>query len=329
MRTDRCDSDFRSQTQIDEVKRYRKFDYLAPSVVGARAPASVHLTRYSSALEVLQATTERRGVIVLDPEPLRKHRLDLFERKLHDLTYDNVAVALLQIEPDGAIQNNSNVAVLGVTMSFRAHPLDAHLPSSPDAHLFPRPAATRTPKPNAVSENKSSKIGGPSSRLMREEIIKWLSDPRFTHALTLNLNRADCTLRTAKALFGIFCRDVDRMMLGKKRVERVHTCQRLEAIAFPEHLETNLHLHIMANFARRYWSGHSITEEQEAELARIWRRVTKGSGTSEIKLTRDAGWARYATKEMHHPDHDYIHSADFHSDRYVVYSLPALDDLAP
>lgn len=212
-------------------------------------------------------------------------------------------------------------------MSLYSCSLDAYLPPSSDVHLSPHPAAKSAPNAKLVSDKQLPKMPGSVSRLMREEVIKWLSDRRFTHALTLNINRADCTLRTARNLFGIFCRDVDRMMLGKRRVERVHTCQRLEAIAFPEHLESNLHLHVVANFARRYWSGHSITEEQEAELARIWHRVTKGSGTSEIKLTRDAGWARYVTKEMHHPGHDYIHSADFHSDRYVVYSLPALDGL--
>lgn len=214
-------------------------------------------------------------------------------------------------------------------MSPPVVPIDALTLPLPEIRRLSHAAALSVETPKVIPDNQSPKIGGSRSRLMREEIIQWLSDPRFTHALTLNINRVDCTLRTAKAFFSTFCRDVDRMMLGKKRVERVHTCQRLEAIAFPEHLETNLHLHVVANFARRYWGGHSITEEQETELARIWRRVTKGSGTSDIKLTRDAGWARYLTKEMHRPGHDYFLSADFHSDRYVVFSLPALDGLTP
>lgn len=102
---------------------------------------------------------------------------------------------------------------------------------------------------------------------------------------------------------------------------------RLEAVAFPEHVESNLHLHVVANFARRYWGGRAISHEQESELSCIWHRVTKGSGTSVIKLAQNAGWARYVTKEWFRSDHDYIHSADFHSDRYVVYPVPALDGL--
>ncbi|MHA6719686.1 hypothetical protein ACX40Y_09550 [Sphingomonas sp. RS6] len=276
---------------------------------------------------MLQAAAKRRRVRFGNSKALHEHGLDLFKRKLHDLTYDNVAVCILQDSACIAIGNNGNVAVNGARMSLNLLGLDALSSSSPGTRRCPSIDSTSAPIPKPSLRKPSPAKRQSNPLLTREDMINWLSDSRFTHALTLNFNRVDCSLRTARKLFGIFCRDVDRMMLGRRRVERLHTCERFEAIAFPEHLESNLHLHVVANFARRYWGGRSITEEQLAELAPIWRRVTRGSGTSEIKLARDAGWARYVTKEMHRPGHEYILSADFHSDRYVVLSLPALDDL--
>lgn len=164
---------------------------------------------------------------------------------------------------------------------------------------------------------------------MRSELIDWLSQPQFTHALTLNINRQQtASLPTARRLFSAFCLEVDRWRTGKRRPHRLPTCMRFEAVAFAEHLDTNLHLHVAANFHPRHWGGRRFTDEDGRTLATLWRRVTKGSGTSEIASTRDGGWARYITKEWYRPGHDYMHSADFHDARYVVYSLPALDDLA-
>ena len=162
-------------------------------------------------------------------------------------------------------------------MTYHRCQLDSrHIASSDAARgVGPTAVARLTPK---LGLGQGPVIAEPSARRLREEVIKWVSNPRFTHALTLNINRAECTLRTAGGLFGRFCKEVDRMMLGKRRVERVPTICRLEAIAFPEHRESNLHLHVVANFARRYWGGHAITEEQQVELSRIWHRVRRQFG---------------------------------------------------
>lgn len=83
-------------------------------------------------------------------------------------------------------------------------------------------------------------------------MIKWASNGRFSHAITLNANRDALSLASMRKLFGQFCLAVDRLRTGKHRVSRLRTSERFEAIAFPEHLESNLHLHVVANFDRRY-----------------------------------------------------------------------------
>lgn len=187
--------------------------------------------------------------------------------------------------------------------------------------LFWRSSLLITPEP--FSTNLT-----PNRARQREAIIKWLSQPQYTHAITLNLNKGDASLGYARRSFGLFCHGVDRLMTGKRRVERLPSCLRFEAVAFSEHLETNLHLHVIANFHRRSWGGRPFTANHEASVCDIWREASNGLGTCHIKPAHDAGWARYITKEWYRPNHDFIHSWDFHPNESVVYYLPALDAVA-
>ena len=159
----------------------------------------------------------------------------------------------------------------------------------------------------------------------REAMMGWLSQVQFTHAITLAFNRERANLGMARRMFGEFCLGVDRLLTGKRRVGRLSSCERFEAIALPEHVESNLHLHVAANFHPRHWGGRHLTEGQESKLAAIWLAITKGSGDFDIRPARDGGWARYITKEWFRPDHDYLHSADFHPNDSVVSSIPALE----
>lgn len=119
-------------------------------------------------------------------------------------------------------------------------------------------------------------------------MIEWASTRRFTHAITLNADRESLSLASIRKMFGQFCHQVDRLRTGKHRVARLRTWERFEAIAFPEHLESNLHLHIAANFDRRYWGGRSLSGQDDIALGRIWSRVTKGSGSIEIREMKTA-----------------------------------------
>lgn len=166
-------------------------------------------------------------------------------------------------------------------------------------------------------------------------MIDWCSASRFSHAITLNANRDGLSLASIKKMFGHFCLEVDRLRTGKHRVSQLHTSDRFEAIAFPEHLESNLHLHVAANFDRRYWGGRSLSEHDKFELSRIWSRITKGSGSIEVVEMKTADdrrrWGRYITKDVRACDHPYFLAADFHpSDRVVECPLlrKALDQLA-
>lgn len=164
----------------------------------------------------------------------------------------------------------------------------------------------------------------------RSELAAWASAPRFTHAVTLNPNRKEVSLTHLRQMFGKFCLEVDRLKLGKQRVDRTPTWERFEAIAFAEHLETNAHLHAACNFDRRYWAGRQMDEEMEHRLVAIWNDITKGSGQIDIQPAYSAGWARYITKELHRDNPNFFLAADFHPEERVVdYTLDrALEALA-
>lgn len=156
----------------------------------------------------------------------------------------------------------------------------------------------------------------------RLDLIKWVADHRFTHAITLNPNRNELSIANLRRMFGQFCLEVDRIKLGKRRVDRVPTWARFKAIAFAEHLETNAHLHAACNFDRGHWSGRQMDEELENRLKAAWDLITKGSGQLDIQPINNAGWAHYITKELYRAPRDYFLAADFHpNDRVVDYRL--------
>ena len=164
----------------------------------------------------------------------------------------------------------------------------------------------------------------------RRAAIDWASETRYTHAITLNPNRKELSLENLRQMFGQFCLGVDRMMTGKRRASNLYSYERFDAIAFPEHIESNIHLHVAANFAPRYWGARQIGDAEYEELDRIWTAVTAGSGSTDIQLARDAGWAKYSAKEMYRVDHEYFLTSDFHRDDRVVNSdlEKALDELS-
>lgn len=151
-----------------------------------------------------------------------------------------------------------------------------------------------------------------SPRIRREALVEWCARPEFTHALSLAPNRKNISPELLLQMFGTFCREVDRFMLGGKHIHRRFTNERFHALAFPEMLDGNPHLHCVANFARTHWQ-HRLDKPWPDELPNIWRRVTRGSGQIFLREKDDAGWGRYITKEAYRPGHDFFLAADFHS----------------
>lgn len=151
-----------------------------------------------------------------------------------------------------------------------------------------------------------------SPRIRRDALIEWCGRPEFTHALTLAPNRRNITFDMLASMFGAFCLEVDRLMIGTKHVHRRPTWERFQAIAFPEMLEGNPHLHCVANFSRLHWQSR-LDKAWEDALPGIWERVTREAGELDLQPKRGVHWERYITKEALRPGHDFLLAADFHN----------------
>ncbi|HXH51962.1 MAG TPA: hypothetical protein VNH53_00835 [Sphingomicrobium sp.] len=155
-------------------------------------------------------------------------------------------------------------------------------------------------------------------------MIEWCRRPEFTHALTLAPNRRNITPDMLAKMFGAFCREVDRLMFGTKHAHRRPTWERFQAIAFPEMLEGNPHLHCVANFSRLHWQSR-LDRTWQQELPVIWHRLTRKAGDLDLQEKWGAGWERYITKEAYRPRHDFLLAADFHNiDRVEDKALKAI-----
>lgn len=164
----------------------------------------------------------------------------------------------------------------------------------------------------------STPTASPMSRtIRRESLIEWMSRPEYTHALTLAPNRDNLSPHLLRSMLGAFCLEVDKFMLGVREVHRRYSWERLALIAMPEKLDTNPHLHCVANFSRTHWQ-HGLDKPWENELSPIWRRVTRGSGELVIEPNTGRRIAEYITKEALRHDHDYYLSQDFHPDRRIA-----------
>lgn len=158
---------------------------------------------------------------------------------------------------------------------------------------------------------------GENPHQLREGIIEFARGRSYTHAITLNANQGDIGFDGVERLFKRFCYVVDRYAHQRLRVEKLLSHQRFEAIAFPEHLESNAHLHICAKLSSDFL-GHDFDIKDQREIDRLWRETTGGSGSTLFREITDDGWMRYITKEHQRPDHQYILSSDFHSNDKMV-----------
>jgi hypothetical protein len=114
-------------------------------------------------------------------------------------------------------------------------------------------------------------------------------------------------------MFSRLCLEADRYFLDAKHVHLRNSHNRLNMLVMPEKIDTNPHLHGVANFSREFL-GDRFHHPWEWKLEQIWHEVTEGSGTMRIQIDPDRGAAIYATKEALRRDHDYLHSWFFHRD---------------
>lgn len=176
------------------------------------------------------------------------------------------------------------------------------------------PVALRdTRPPAALTANVVSMPSSFTSYRIRYSLIRWLVDERCTHALTLNVNR-DITFPKLSKMFGEFCLEVDRLRNAKKRVAVLPASDRVFAVAFPEHMTTNPHLHLAMRLDG-WWRG-PVDAGAEKKLWRAWRRITSGAGSMRLDVMDDPfGWGQYVTKDFAATGGQYLLSHDYHHGR--------------
>lgn len=143
-------------------------------------------------------------------------------------------------------------------------------------------------------------------RQERFNLVNWMADYGYTHALTLNTDR-ELSAPRVESIFSTFCHKFDRRILGTRNVKRLPTELRLRAIAFPENLGTNAHLHVSADFS------HAVkvlgSEARLVPTVRTeWLRATRGAGSIHLVGEPNWGWGKYCTKKF---NGIYFLSADF------------------
>lgn len=147
---------------------------------------------------------------------------------------------------------------------------------------------------------------------MRAGLAEFLGQDQFSHAITLNPNRGNLHPGRLEEFFKAFCMEMDRLKHGQRRVHRLPTAERFNAIGFPEKLLSNAHIHLAADL--RFTAARGMSDNEiEASVDTIWSKLTKGSGTVSVMPIRDAGWAWYITKEAPRRDHVYFIAATYHA----------------
>lgn len=151
---------------------------------------------------------------------------------------------------------------------------------------------------------------GASAPQLRSELCAWINDQEFTHALTLNSDR-ELSARRISGIFGTFCLKVDRAVLGRN-AQSILSEHRFRAVAFPENLQTNAHLHVAADLAELRAQCENRPGSMDETLRRLWLQSTRGAGSIDIKEIRGVGWSSYMSKGFTRLDSLYFHSSQYH-----------------
>lgn len=132
-------------------------------------------------------------------------------------------------------------------------------------------------------------------RRERASIINWVNSDSYTHAITLNTDR-ELSIGNLSKIFSGFCHQFDKRVHRIRNMRRFPVDRRLHAIAFPENLATNAHLHGLADFTPALdVLGNEACLKQV--VWQTWRRATRGAGSVKLKADPDSGWIVYCTKK--------------------------------
>lgn len=147
---------------------------------------------------------------------------------------------------------------------------------------------------------------------VRRELIAWAQEKGCSHALTLVTNRS-LTISRLQKMFGQLCLELDRVQLRRKNVRNALPDDRLFAIAFVEHPESNIHLHVLLRLTD-WWQVAPMDEVAKC-INTLWRRIVGESASSHLVSDADPGWGWYSSKDADVLSGDYFLSSDYHPHR--------------
>ena len=123
------------------------------------------------------------------------------------------------------------------------------------------------------------------------EFITFLRNQPVSHFVTLVFNEQRALSLAHRKLIDWHAR-VDRALLGPKWAKREKSDRTL-FFAFPEHIQTNIHYHLLV---RPALTRTQIAFEEIAVTA--WNDLVPAGGVSVLPITRKRGVVHYATKDI-------------------------------
>lgn len=139
---------------------------------------------------------------------------------------------------------------------------------------------------------------------LRRSYCHLLLDLKPTHFITFNFGRPFTTNSAHFAMKGYFQR-VERAALGRNWGKFTGE-QRIVAIGFLEHLDSNPHWHVAARIPQKAVAALANTE-------RRWKTLSAGGHAFVLPIEREAAVANYITKELprtRHFDEVFIYSPE-------------------
>jgi len=146
-------------------------------------------------------------------------------------------------------------------------------------------------------------------REYRDAVQRWLEVLEVDLFVTLSFAQ-NIGLARARQVFRHWWACLDSHYLGKGWAKRSSN-ERTVAIAFPEDILSNLHYHSLMRLPEK--AQYESLATRSSTLEKFWVRPVPG-GTCRASLIRDAGAARYVTKQLVRPGYwqHYILASEFH-----------------
>jgi len=129
-----------------------------------------------------------------------------------------------------------------------------------------------------------------------ESLKAWVPLKAWTHYVTLNFNWRTGRVSDphAQTSFYNFMDRLDRELYGQNR-----ETLGVDAMAFPEHLWSNRHYHVLMRIESAKMEDERRARER---IASLWGGVVRG-GTVNVQMVVDRGAADYCMKDLWKPGH--------------------------